>query len=99
MKTVVHISDLTQRQKTSLSLARYFWMQLNKFKQHVIDFAKFSYVIAVLALLIVAVIELKHIYQVDLFPGVDTPFDNLYYAGKDQFNKGVLKLITKIFKA
>lgn len=98
MKTVAHISHLTAKHNHSFAHARFIWLKINKFKQHVIDFAKFSYVIAVLALLIVAVIELKHIYQVDLFPGIDTPFDNMYYAGKEQFNKGVLKLMVKLFK-
>jgi hypothetical protein len=43
-----------------------------------------------MVLLLCAVIELKHIFQVDIFPGIDTPFDNAYYAGKEQMGGQVL---------
>ena len=64
--------------------------QLHKSGQQLIDFAKFSYIAVVMILLLCAVVELKHIYNVDIFPGIDTPFDNAYFAGKDQLDTNIL---------
>ncbi len=50
----------------------------------VVSFAKYSYLMLVLVLLLCAVVELKHIFNIDIFPGIDTPIDNAYYAGAEQ---------------
>lgn len=47
-----------------------------------IFFLKFAYLIAVLVLSIVAIIEIKNIFSIDIFPGLDTPFDNAYFDMK-----------------
>ncbi len=64
--------------------------QLQKSGKQVIDFAKFSYLAVVMILLLCAVVELKHIYNIDIFPGIDTPIDNAYFAGKDQIDGNIL---------
>lgn len=61
--------------------------EIEKGKKELVDFAKYLYVMAVLVLLVVAVLEIKRMYQIDLFPGIDTPFDNIYFAGKDQIGQ------------
>lgn len=52
-------------------------------KAQLVDFLKYIYLMAVLALTIVIIIEVKHIFNIDLFQGMDTPFDNVYYAFTD----------------
>lgn len=47
------------------------------------DFLRYVYLSIVLIMLLCALVELKHEYQIDLIPGVDTPVDNVYFAGKD----------------
>lgn len=37
------------------------------------------YVFIIFLLIGVIIVEIKHIYNIDIFPGLDTPFDNLYY--------------------
>lgn len=59
-------------------------------KKQLVEFAKFSYLAIVLILLLCAVVELKHIYNVDIFPGIDTPFDNAYFAGKGAIDNSLL---------
>jgi hypothetical protein len=51
--------------------------------QEIINFLKYLYIVFILALIVIVAIELKHIYQIDLFPFVDTPVDNIYYEIKD----------------
>jgi hypothetical protein len=48
------------------------------------DFARFSYLAIVMVLLLIVVVEIKNIYQIDIFPGIDTPIDNAYFAGKNE---------------
>ena len=50
----------------------------NKFNE-VLSFLKYVYLIIVFTLTLYVVMELKHIYEIDIFPGIDTPFDNVYY--------------------
>ncbi|MBC7381387.1 MAG: hypothetical protein H7296_00140 [Bacteroidia bacterium] len=64
--------------------------QLHQSTKQLLDFAKFSYLAIVMILLLCTVIELKHIFNVDIFPGIDTPFDNAYYAGKEQIGNNTL---------
>ncbi|MCF8254629.1 MAG: hypothetical protein K9H61_00630 [Bacteroidia bacterium] len=52
--------------------------------QHVLDFAKFSYLALVPILLLFAVFEIKRIFTIDIFPGIDTPIDKAQYKGKYQ---------------
>lgn len=49
-------------------------------KLEFISLFKFSYLVFVLVILVVSIIEVKHEFKIDLIPGVDTPFDNMYYA-------------------
>lgn len=49
-------------------------------KNSLIDFFKYLYIILVFILLIVVVLELKTYFNIDVFPGVDTPFDNIERA-------------------
>ncbi len=60
---------------------------LNKFQvklKNLVSFVKYSYLVLVMVLLLCAVVELKHIFHIDIFPGIDTPIDNAYFAGADQ---------------
>lgn len=94
MKTVANINDLFgSNQIKPINKRVMVYRYLVQLKTHVLDFAKFLYAVLVLALLLVAVIELKHMFNVDIFPGVDTPFDNVYFAGKDQLGKGTIMLL------
>jgi hypothetical protein len=55
--------------------------------QEIVNFLKYLYIVFILALIVIVAIELKHIYQIDLFPLVDTPIDNIYYEIKDDYLK------------
>jgi hypothetical protein len=55
--------------------------------QEIVNFLKYLYIVFILALIVIVAIELKHIYQIDLFPFVDTPVDNIYYEIKDDYLK------------
>ncbi|MCX6185982.1 MAG: hypothetical protein NTU43_03155 [Bacteroidetes bacterium] len=37
------------------------------------------YLFLITILIGVIVIEIKHMYNIDIFPNIDTPFDNIYY--------------------
>jgi len=37
------------------------------------------YLFLITILIGIILIEIKHIYSIDIFPGIDTPFDNVYY--------------------
>ena len=37
------------------------------------------YLFLIVIMIGVIVIEVKHMYNIDIFPGIDTPFDNVYY--------------------
>ncbi len=93
MKTVLHLqkspSGIFHTQPT-FSTKEKIAYQLQKSSKQVIDFAKFSYLAVVMVLLLCAVVELKHIYNIDIFPGIDTPIDNAYFAGKDQIDGNIL---------
>jgi hypothetical protein len=91
MKTVKSTAEITSG-VFQVNASRKLMLSVIQAKNQLIEFVKFVYLVAVLVLLVVAVIELKHIYNVDIFPGVDTPFDNIYYAGKENFGKGILKI-------
>jgi hypothetical protein len=39
----------------------------------------FIYGLIITFLIGVIIIEVKHMYNIDIFPGIDTPFDNVYY--------------------
>lgn len=75
---------------SEVSLKTRIGFQILKGSKEIMNFAKYLYVVSVMVLLLCAVIELKHIFQVDIFPGIDTPFDNAYYAGKEQMGGSVL---------
>lgn len=64
--------------------------QILKSTRSILDFAKFSYIALVMVLLLCAVVELKQIFNVDIFPGIDTPIDNAYFAGKNQIDGNIL---------
>ena len=55
--------------------------------QEIVNFLKYLYIVFILTLIVIVAIELKHIYQIDLFPLVDTPIDNIYYEIKDDYLK------------
>lgn len=80
----IHIPEagLTLREKLGFGI--------KKGSKNLVDFAKYCYLTLVMILLLCAVVELKNIYHIDLFPGVDTPIDNAYFAGKDQLGINVL---------
>lgn len=46
-------------------------------------FLKFTYLVSVLLLSAFAIIEIKAMYNLDLFPNIDTPFDNMYFEIKN----------------
>jgi hypothetical protein len=60
--------------------------KLSLMYQEAIRLIKYTYLVLVLVMICITIIELKHTYQIDIFPGIDTPFDNVYYAQKDQMN-------------
>jgi hypothetical protein len=64
--------------------------QLKNRSLELLNFAKYSYLAMVMILLLIAVVELKQIFHIDIFPGIDTPIDNAYFAGKDQFGSNIL---------
>lgn len=41
------------------------------------------YLLFIIGLLLAILLELKTAYQIDLFPGVDTPFDDVYRDAKN----------------
>ncbi|MFY8020668.1 MAG: hypothetical protein ACOVP1_05700 [Bacteroidia bacterium] len=90
MKTITILSSERMLENSELSLKSRISFQILKGSKEIMNFAKYLYVVSVMVLLLCAVIELKHIFQVDIFPGIDTPFDNAYYAGKEQMGGSVL---------
>jgi len=89
MKTLL-LNNGQQIQNQQITLKVRIGREIEKAKKELVDFAKYLYVVTILVLLVVAVLEIKRMYQIDLFPGIDTPFDNVYFAGKEQFGQGVL---------
>lgn len=83
---VVHSKNLPGLQFRKITLQRKLNYQIRKSAKSLLDFARFSYLALVLVLLLIAVVELKHMYQIDLFPGIDTPIDNAYFAGKNELD-------------
>ena len=55
--------------------------------RELINFLKYLYIVFIFILLFITIIELKRFYQIDLFPYVDTPIDNMYYEVKDDLYK------------
>ncbi len=90
MKTITILSSERMLEDSEVSLKTRIGFQILKGSKEIMNFAKYLYVVSVMVLLLCAVIELKHIFQVDIFPGIDTPFDNAYYAGKEQMGGSVL---------
>lgn len=90
MRTISTLSFERAIDNTSLSLKTRIGLHVSKGGKEIMNFAKYLYLVSVMVLLLCAVIELKHIFQVDIFPGIDTPFDNAYYAGKEQMGGQVL---------
>lgn len=90
MKTIYTLSSERMLDDSTVSLKKRIGLQVSKGGKEIMDFAKYLYLVSVMVLLLGAVIELKHIFQVDIFPGIDTPFDNAYYAGKEQMGGQVL---------
>ncbi|MDZ4668986.1 MAG: hypothetical protein SGJ00_14055 [bacterium] len=78
----ITFSDLGLRDKSEILFS--------KLISGLIDFAKYSYLALVLILILISIIELKHVFQIDLFPGIDTPIDNAYFEGKDQVSNNFL---------
>ncbi|MFY8110160.1 MAG: hypothetical protein ACOVO9_14265 [Bacteroidia bacterium] len=90
MRTISTLSTERVLDNSSVSLKTRIGLHVSKGGKEIMDFAKYLYLVSVMVLLLCAVIELKHIFQVDIFPGIDTPFDNAYYAGKEQMGGQVL---------
>lgn len=90
MRTISTLSSERVLDNSSVSLKTRIGFHVSKGGKEIMDFAKYLYLVSVMVLLLCAVIELKHIFQVDIFPGIDTPFDNAYYAGKEQMGGQVL---------
>lgn len=59
---------------------------LRKTSKQIVAFAKYSYIMFVFILLLCAIVELKRMFHIDLFPGIDTPIDNAYFAGKEDIS-------------
>jgi len=77
MKTLKIESRENQVINTKENLKYYVIDELSKFKNSMTDFLKILYVGFVLILLLAVLVELKGIFNVDIFPGIDTPFDNI----------------------
>jgi hypothetical protein len=90
MRTISTLSFERAIDNSSISLKTRIGLHVSKGGKEIMNFAKYLYLVSVMVLLLCAVIELKHIFQVDIFPGIDTPFDNAYYAGKEQMGGQVL---------
>lgn len=82
MKNIQQI-ELTNHQNVAHKTKKSKTGSQNQFS-NVVSFIKYSYLVMVMLLLLCAVVELKHIFNIDLFPGIDTPIDNAYYAGTEQ---------------
>lgn len=44
------------------------------------------YLIFIIGITLCVLMELKMEYQIDIFPGVDTPFDDIYRGAKNTMN-------------
>lgn len=78
----VTFSQLSFKNKGKIILA--------KTLDSILDFAKYSYLAMVMILVLFAIVELKNIFNIDILPGIDTPIDNAYFAGKDQVMDNIL---------
>ncbi|MCX6185698.1 MAG: hypothetical protein NTU43_01720 [Bacteroidetes bacterium] len=76
--------------KKDESLKGYFFYKIIRAKNGVVDFAKFLYLVFVMVLLLSALLELKTMYNVDIFPGVDTPFDNYQRIATESVSNNLL---------
>jgi hypothetical protein len=83
---VANCKNLPGIQFGKITFQRKLNYQIHRSAKNLLDFAKFSYLAIVLVLLLIAVVELKNMYQIDLFPGIDTPIDNAYFAGKNELD-------------
>jgi hypothetical protein len=72
----VHFENITLSMKLNY--------QIRNYAKNLMDFARFSYLAIVMVLLLIVVVEIKNMYQIDIFPGIDTPIDNAYFAGKNE---------------
>lgn len=48
----------------------------------------FFYLVFIIGLTLAVLMELKTEYQIDIFPGIDTPFDDVYRDAKNVFQGG-----------
>ena len=80
--TQITFSQLSFKTKSKIIVSKTFGS--------VIAFAKYSYLALVMILVLFAIVELKNIFNIDILPGIDTPIDNAYVAGKDQVMNNVL---------
>ncbi|OYU97722.1 MAG: hypothetical protein CFE21_05385 [Bacteroidetes bacterium B1(2017)] len=89
MQTTKHLPGIRISENPS-SIKSRISHQIQLGSRNLIDFAKYSYLAVVMVLLLCAVVELKQIFHIDIFPGIDTPIDNAYFAGKDQLGGNTL---------
>lgn len=52
----------------------------NSLRNDMVLLINYGYLLIIFMLFLIAIIEIKRAYNIDVLPGVDTPFDNLYYA-------------------
>lgn len=60
--------------------------KVKKATNNVLDFARYLYIVLVLVLFVAAILEIKTMYNIDIFQGVDTPFDNVERSMKKTVN-------------
>ena len=86
MKTL-SIAQLAHQHSHNPNFKEQVNSELHHLKRQVLDFMKFLYLVFILVLILCALVELKNMFNVDIFPGIDTPVDNLYFAGKAEIGK------------
>lgn len=57
----------------------------SNFQHFLTRLKKLVYAMILLLFLLLFVLELKHYYNINLFPGVDGPLDNIYFKLKEAF--------------
>lgn len=54
-------------------------LNIDKLKNDLKFFMAYTYMVIIAVVFLIAIIEVKNMFQIDLFPGFDTPFDNIYF--------------------
>lgn len=79
--TIEEYNSAFKNEKVPL-ITRIF-LNLNTFFTETIFLMKFMYFVILTIMILEVLFEIKCIYHIDIFRGVDTPFDTYFYAAKN----------------